>query len=72
MLVERPFLFTCLNEEWTFFRVEVSFGLDLFIELDLRRPRAFYAGEVARPPFSGQGMWGSVPEAPTVSSIATA
>src|SRR5258708_39357728 len=32
MLVERPFLFTCLNEEWTFFCVEVSFGLDLFIQ----------------------------------------
>jgi hypothetical protein len=32
MLVERPFLFTCLNEEWTFFCFEASFGLDLFIQ----------------------------------------
>src|SRR5258708_34687119 len=32
MHVERPILFPCLNEEWTLFCVDVSFGLDLFIQ----------------------------------------
>src|SRR5437588_6195477 len=52
--------------------VEEGRALIEFIELDLRRPRAFYAGEEASPPFSGQGMGGSMQEAPTTSSIATA